>query len=148
MTTRRIGSIAANNLEPKPKKTASNECNTNADTCCPGKHLVILKYTRRTADVYAYDKSLKPIEGVTIVNGATAWDDPLTQHTYILVINEALYYGTKLKHSLINPNQVRSYGIKFWDIPFDKEKGLRIKLDDSVDITMQKKGTDVYIKMR
>ena len=44
--TRRIGSIAANHLKSKPGTTASNECNMNTDT----------------ADVYAYDKSLKPIE--------------------------------------------------------------------------------------
>ena len=138
--------IAANNLELKPGTTASNKCDTNADTCCLGKNFVILEYTRRTADVYTYEKSLKPIKGVPIVNSATAWNEPVTQHTYILVINEALYYGTKLDHSLINPNQVRSYGINFWDNPFDKEKGLRIEIDYSVDITMQTKGTEVYFK--
>ena len=66
----------------------------------------------------------------------TAWYDPVTQYTYILVINEALYYGTKLDYSLNNPNQVRSYGLDFWDKPYDKEKVLRIDLNDSVDITM------------
>ena len=70
------------------------------------------------------------------MNGATAWDDPVTQHMYILVINEALYYGTKPDHSFINPNQVRSYGLNFWNNPFDKEKGLSIELEDSVDINM------------
>ena len=70
------------------------------------------------------------------MNGATAWDDPVTQHKYILVIREALYYGTKLDHYLINPNLVRIYRLKFWDNPFDKEKGLSIELEDSVDINM------------
>ena len=113
-----------------------------------GKNFVILEYTRRTADVYAYKKSLKLIEGVPIVNGATAWDDPVTRHTYKIVINEALCYGTKLDHSLINQNQVRSYGLTLWNNPFDKEKGLRIELNDSVDITMQTKGTKVHFEMR
>ena len=58
------------------------------------------------------------------------------------------YYGTKLDHYLINPNQVRSYGLNFRDNPFDKEKGLRIELDDSVDITMQKIETEVYFRTR
>ena len=79
-----------------------------------GKNFVILEYTRRTADVYAYKKSLKLIEGVPIVN--------VTRHTYKIVINEALCYGTKLDHSLINQNQVRIYGLTLWNNPFDKER--------------------------
>ena len=128
---RRIGSVQANHLEPKAGITAENECDTNADTCCLGRNFTILEYTRRTADVYAYDKSIKPIENVPIVSGATAWDDPTTGETYILVINEALYYGTKLDHSLINPNQIRAYGIGFWDNPYDKDKGLRIEMEEA-----------------
>jgi len=92
ITTRRIGKVAASHLEPESGTYAQNECDTNADTCCLGKNFVILEYTRRAADVYAYDKSIKPIENVPIVSGATAWDDPVTGDTYILVINEALYY--------------------------------------------------------
>ena len=39
---------------------------------------------------------------------------------FILVFNKALYYGTKLDHFLINPNQVRADGIPFWDNdPYD-----------------------------
>lgn len=152
MTVRRVASVgAATNalhLEPKPGEEASNECDTNADTCCLGKNFIILEPTRRTADVYAYDKSIKPIEGVPIVNGATAWDDPITGQTLILVINEALYYGTKLEHTLINPNQVRSFGIDFWDNPFDKERGLIIDIDDTTKIPMQTNGTKIFFNTR
>jgi hypothetical protein len=45
--------------------------------------------------------------------GATAYEDPVSDATYILVFNEALYYGDKLDHSLLNPNQIWSYGIPF-----------------------------------
>ena len=79
----------------------------------------MLKNTSRTADIYVYGTSIKHLEGVPIVSGATAYDDLGTNTTYILVINEASYYGNKLDHSLINPNQVRAYGIDFWDNPFD-----------------------------
>ena len=119
-TTRRIASVAARNPEPVAGTLAWNECDTNADTCCIRQNFVVLEYTQRIADVYSYDKSIKPIENVPIVSGATAWDDHTTGTTYILVVNEGLFYGSKLDHSLINPNQVRSYGIPFWDNPFDK----------------------------
>ena len=100
---------------------ANNECDTKADTCCFVKNYVILKNTSRTANVYAYDTSIKPLEGVPIVSGATAYDDLVTNTTYILVIIVALYYGNKLDHSLINLNQVRAYWIYLWDNPFDQQ---------------------------
>ena len=55
---------------------------------------------------------------------------------YIFVVNEALWYGTKLDHYLLNPNQIKHYGLNFWDNPYDKERGLKIKPGDSVDVTM------------
>ena len=140
--------MAASHLEPKPGEIARNECNTNADTCCLGKNFIILEYTRRFADVYAYDKSIKPIEGVPIVNGATAWDDPITGQTLILIVNEGLYYGTKLDHSLINPNQVRSYGIDFWDNPFDRERGCQIDIDNDTFIPLSSIGTKICFDTR
>ncbi|KAI2501831.1 hypothetical protein MHU86_12596 [Fragilaria crotonensis] len=96
--------------DPPTDTAAYNECDSNADTCCLGTNFVVLQSTYRTADVYAYDSSIKPIENVPIVTGATAYDDPTTGTTFILVFHESLYYGTALDHSLINPNQLmRTY---------------------------------------
>ena len=148
ITKRKIGQVTASSNEPKPGEQANNECDTNADTCCLGKNWVVLAYTQRAADVYSYDTSSKPIEGVPIVTGATAWTDPNTGDTYILVINEALYYGTKLDHSLINPNQIRHYGIGFWDNPYDKQRGLFIDVNDSVQIPMKTEGTKIFYQTR
>ncbi len=147
-TTRRIATAAAQHLEPEKPTTAYNECDTNADTCCLGKNFVVLEYTRRTADVYAYDESIKPIQNVPIVTGATAWTDPTTDETYILVINEALYYGTRLNHSLINPNQIRAYGIDFWDNPYDKERRLQIEPEATVTVGLNTKGTKIQFETR
>ena len=124
--------------EPAAGTVAEIECDTNADTCCLGKNFVILEYTQRTADVYAYMKDIKPIVGVPIVSGATAWDDPITGQTYILVINEGLYYGNKMGHSLINPNQIRDYGIPVWDNAYDKSRNdeLSIELNESAKVNM------------
>ena len=99
-----------------PNTTGVNECDT--DTCCLGKNLIIYKYTRRTADAYAYDNSYFPATYIPIVTGATAYDDPLSGKTFILQFNEALYYGTCMDHSLFNQNQLRMYGVQVWDNPF------------------------------
>ena len=109
--SKKISEADTKHSESPPNTMAFLECDTNAKTCCLGTNFVILQYTTRTADVYAYDKSIKPIENIPIVTGATAYDDSRTGQTYILIFNESLYYGPKLDHSLINPNQIRNYGI-------------------------------------
>jgi hypothetical protein len=54
---------------------------------------------------------------------ATALDDPATGNVIILYINEALYFGDKMSHTLLCPNQLRAYGWKVQDVPkqFDAE---------------------------
>ena len=135
-------------MRPQPGVVAVNECDTKIDTCCLGKNFMVLEYTLRTADVYTYDPSITPIKDVPIVTGATAWDHPTTNETFIIIINEALYYGDKLDHSLINPNQIRSFGIDFWDNPFDKERGLKIEADEHVSIGLTTQGTKDMFESR
>ena len=120
-----------------------NECDTNADTCCLGKHCVILESTQRAVDVYAYVKDIAPIVSVPIVSGATDWDDPGTRQTYIMVINEGLYYGNKMDHSLIDPNQIREYGIPLWDNAYDKTRNGELSIESvkAVKVRMKTQGT-------
>ena len=59
-----------------------------------------------------------------IVSGATNEMDNITVNSFILVVNESLYYGNKLNHSLINPNQLRSYGMMVWYNRFNPNKGI------------------------
>ena len=92
--------------QPLTNTVGINECDTDADTCCLGTNFIIWKYTRRQADVYAYDKSYKPMTNVPIVTGATAYDDPVTGKTYILLFNESLYYGEKMDHSLFQSQPI------------------------------------------
>ena len=134
--------------EPPPNTTANNECDTNADTCCLGTNFIVLACTNRVADVYAYDKSVAPVTSVPIVTGATAYEDPDTGRTYILLVHEGLYYGSKLDHSLINPNQLRYYGVPVWDNPFDTVRGLRIDADEDVSIPLRSEGTKVLFTTR
>lgn len=134
--------------EASPGTLATNEADTNADTCCLGKNFLVLSHTTRVADVYAYDKAIAPIENVPIVTGATAYDCPITQRTFILIFHESLFYGTKLDHSLVNPNQVRHYGVPFWDNPFDRERGLCIDATDELKIHLMSKGTKIVFDSR
>jgi hypothetical protein len=78
-----------------------------------------------------------------IVSGATAYDDPISGETYILVFNESLYYGNKLDHTLINPYQLRAYGIPLWDNRFDPMHSLSIEVNPTLTISLRAFGTKV-----
>jgi hypothetical protein len=127
--------------QPPVNTVAPNEMDSNADTCCAGSNFILLSLTRRTADVFPYDSRYEPLLNVPIVTAATAYDDPDTGQTYILVLNECLYYGNKLKHSLINPNQLRFGGTAVWDNAFDPNHDLSIECEDNLTIPLKLEGT-------
>ena len=113
--------------QPSPNTESINDCDTDADTYCLGSNFTVYKYTRRTADVYFYDKSYTPATNVSIVTGATAYDNPTSGKIFILLFNEALFYGNKMYHSIFNPNQMRKFGTPMWDNPFDHERPFSIQ---------------------
>ena len=140
------------NIElPLPDIKAANEMNTNADTFCLGNKFTIISYTSRTADVYPYDSSYSPIQNVLFFTGATAWSES-TGATFILIIHEALYYGMKLDHSLINPNQICANGIDVHDDPFTTQQ-ISIHIDEGLNtsatiIPMSQYGPKIYFNRR
>ena len=78
------------------------------------------------------------IENVPIVTAATAFDH-LDGNTYILIFHESLYYGTKMKHSLINLNQIRHCGLDFFDNPM-RDDELYMVIDDELHVPLRFKG--------
>jgi hypothetical protein len=116
--------------EPTPGHIAQNELDTRADTICAGANFLCIHPTGMTCSVQGFHQSFAPIPEIPVATVATAWDDPTTGQTFILVIHQALYFGTKLDHSLINPNQIRITGIPVCDDPFDRHRSLSIDLCD------------------
>jgi hypothetical protein len=93
---------------------------THADTCVLGINFIVLEYSDRVCDVYPYSQEYDAGKYVPIVRGATAVQDQDTGETHIMIINEGLWYGNRMNHSLINPNQLRHFQIEVCDNPFDK----------------------------
>ena len=149
---RNISSITSQDyksFQPSPSNTKGwNETDSNADTCCLGKKFIVIQYTERTADVYPYNSSYQPLHNVPIVSGATAWDNPIDGSTKILVVNEGLFYGSKLDHSLLNPNQLRKHGLIYQDNPFNKDEQLGITSYDGITIPLEMKGTKIRFNSR
>ena len=105
--------------------TAKCELDTRADTICAGKNFRALELTGQTCEVSGFHQSFDSLKNVPIAKAATAYTLE-TGETVILVFNEVLFFGNQMDHSLINPNQIRAYGIDVSDNPFDKDKDFGI----------------------
>ena len=66
-------------------------------------------------------------------------------HVQILIVNQELYYGASLDHSVINPNQTRHFGIPVSDNPYDSERDFGINHDDQF-IPFKSEGSTVFFK--
>ena len=138
--------LAGSTQEPRPGTVACVEWDSNADTCCLGANFIVLSYTQRIAEVYPYNPTLPSVK-VPIVSGATAYDCPDTGETFVFVVNEGLYYSTKLDHSLFNQMQIRGHGIPVWDNPYDQEWPLGMEIPQ-VFVPFHTNGIKVQFKTR
>ena len=86
------------------------EIDTRADTVCAGQGFALIHHTGRIADVSGFHSNLGAITGVPIAQVATAYDTA-EHETFILVFNEALYFGQTMETSLIPPQQVCDNGL-------------------------------------
>jgi hypothetical protein len=70
------------------------------------------------------------MQDIPVASAATAYDDPVSGVTTILVFHQGLWFGDSIPNSLINPNQCRHLGFEICDDPFDPHQSLGIR--DSV----------------
>ncbi len=68
-------------------------------------------------DVHGYSPELVPLRNVPITSAATVWVDPRNGQSYLLVLHECIYFGERLPHSLLCPNQLRHNGLQVDDTP-------------------------------
>ena len=115
----------------KPNTTARMESDSHADTCIAGSNMLLLADTGLECQVHGFHDDLAPIKGVPIVTAVTAYDDDVTGETYMLIFNQALWFGPTMETSLIATHQVRSNGINLSDDPFDKGRPFGITDPDT-----------------
>ena len=123
---RRLSCIVSSMRRRKKSKPGVNtslpshgriELDSHADTVVLGSNCVILHHTGKVCEVSPYTDEYDAITDVPVIRGATLWTDQHTNNEYILVFNEALWMGDTLTHSLINPNQLRAFGMLVQEIP-------------------------------
>lgn len=84
------------------------ELDSHADTVCVGANCRIIEYKQDMVNVKPYHPQYKAMQDVAIVQAASAYDDPETGITYILIFNQALDFTQSLPLTLVNPNQMLS----------------------------------------
>ena len=116
--------------QPQPTLHGRIELDTHADTTVLGSNCVFLSYTGKECKVSPYSSQYKAVRNVPGVTGATVWTNTADGTAYLLIFHESLLMGDKLDHTLVNPNQLRAYGVSVQDNPFDA-KPLSITTDDA-----------------
>jgi hypothetical protein len=64
------------------------------------------------------------------------WTSPQTGKEYLLVADQMLWFGTQLPNLLLNPNQLRAFGVDVNDNPFDLKQDLGIQCNAFIPCDM------------
>ena len=134
--------------DPQANTVAANECDTNVDTSWLGKNFICSEplSARLMSSMLIAPLSSRLRMCPLFPARRTAYDDPVSGDTFILVFNKSLYFGEKLDHTLINSNQIRAYGIPLWDNPYDPSCALNIEVSLDLHIPLQMFGTKVTFR--
>ena len=143
-TQRRNISSSKASISTTTVRYGNCELDSHADSTVAGNNCVILNYTGKECDVSPYREDYESIKNVPIVNAATAWQSPHTGQTYILILNEAIWMGEHMDHTLINPNQLRHFGTRVQDDPTSSYPLSIITEDESFSMELAMTGTIVY----
>ena len=123
-----------------------NELDTHADTCCAGANWKLMEMTHEVCEVTPFLDSYEPVKEVLVARCCSVWTSPQTGTEYLLVGDQMLWFGSQLGHSLINPNQIREYGIDVSDNPYAPDC---FGIDTDVAfIPFDTTGTVVYFESR
>jgi hypothetical protein len=101
----------------KSGSTNKTELDSHADTCVGGANSILLEDSGETATVHSFSGERKPFASIPIGTIATSWTDEGTSETFVLQFPESLYFGDRLPHSLLCPNQLWAHGIRVEDTP-------------------------------
>ena len=129
-----------------PAATHHGKCelDSHADTIVAGKNCVVLSYTGQVCDVTPYREDYNAICNVSVAQVATAWQSDETGQVYILVFNEALDMTKSLDVTLVNPNQLRHYGIHVQDDPSSNRPLSIITEDAEFAMPLSREGTIIF----
>ncbi|MGH3053527.1 MAG: hypothetical protein ACRDL7_00940, partial [Gaiellaceae bacterium] len=132
---------------------ARADLDSHADTSCAGAGTVVIEYTNKTCDVSPFATEYEPLVQIPVIKAGTAYNDPITGVTYILILSQALYFGDRMSNTLICPNQLRANGLIVDDVPRHLSEGNKSTHsvyfpDERLRINLQLHGCISYIPIR
>jgi len=116
---------------------------SHADTCAGGSNFVLMDPTQIDGyvDVAPFSDEYSPLQDIPVATCVTAWTNPDSGKVFLLVFGQMLYFGDKLSHSLLCPNQMRANGLTIHNTPTQFDSSL------SHSITVHRSDTDVVLAL-
>ena len=110
----------------------------------------LLELTGEKVNVYPFSDNLPAVQEVPIGTALTIWESPSDGQIWMLVIHEALYFGDRLKESLLCPNQLRAAGNLVQDAPikFDSKSMHSITIPGKLEIPLEMHGVISHLRTR
>ena len=99
--------------------------------------------TGKGCGIYLFSAVYDSMQDVQISTWLTVYTDEYGR-TWILALDEVLWFGTSMDHSLMNPNQIWMTGIPVSDDPFDYNRKLGIACK-KMFIPLRTDGNTVYM---
>ena len=123
------------------------EIDNHADTTCFGKNFRVISFTSEVCSVSPYLSEYDSITDIPICTAATAVE-LASGETIILEFGQGLWFGNRMEHSLINPNQCRAFGINICDDPTDDNRIFGMELSDDYVVPFTMRGTTCIFQSR
>ena len=140
MDVRRVAQVRIHSgVSPEFERTSLD---SHADTSCASSNMAVLELTGEKVTVYPFSENLPAVQEVPIASVMTIWESSVTGEPWMLIIHEALYFGEKLKESLLCPNQIRAAGnlVKDAPIQFDATSTHSISVPGQLDLPLELQG--------
>ena len=124
------------------------ELDSHVDKKNCGSNYIVIYFTGKECDVATYTDTYNTIKVVPIVQAATSYYNADTRDTTILIINEAICMGETMDHTLVNPNQLRAYGMTVQNNPFAKAPIFIATEDHDFMLPLSSKGTILGVTIK
>ena len=124
------------------------DLDSHAYTIVCSSNCIIIHFMGKECDVVPYTDAYERINSVPIFQSAKAYDNPKTGETTIQILNEAIWMGETIYHTLVNPNQLCSYGMTFQDNPFVEYPNFIATEDHEFMLPLSSKGSILGVTTR
>ena len=117
-----------------------NEIDNHADTICAGANWRVIELTGQYCSVSPFSSRYKPLDNIPVAKCATVYVFESTGTQVLLIADQVLWFGNDIPTTLINPNQLRAYGVSVCDDPWDPFRPIGVQTDFGL-IPFQTAGT-------